>query len=820
MMKSRPVFVFFLSFAWLSPPATAQFDHEFMRYDTPDETIKAHVLDDPNLYDADIASIDGQLWVTCLKFVPGKGDQLLLGKIVNGRCVQPESLIDQPRMITHPTFLHTKPDRINVSFEDAGKPDPSGKNEWNISIARPMGANPPHKYTRSVGGRAPAINHRVTHDGSGQGYLVCQEMSDHTFSIKLRPFDRKNLSNTMSLVHDAPASEWHPDVAVAADGTVCVVYDAYDGDSYNTYAWIAKDGKQGHSFKVAGTPAFEGRARVAANSKGRFWVVWEQGAENWGKRYTARMRLKSPKYFEMTDTNGPLHRFRRLHVAVIEPDGTVRKLKTPLPMPSFDQARQRPNSPEGSKQLGVFYERAAITVDASDKVWVVYRHYYVPYLGCEWITHNQSPWGVYARCLTSAGWSKLHRFDVGQGDGMQRLEITPQGRHGIAAVWTTGRTHRSGRAPSNLPRGIAIATVSVEAEPPGDDLLAERRDPRKTFKQASIQSAKPPKAVVGDKEYELVFGDLHRHTDLSLCFVPADGTMDDHYRYAIDVAPLDFMGITDHARDIADGDALSQLWWRCTKEVSRHDLGSRFIPFSAYERSRGGEDHNVISLGIAPLRPYTYPHPEFWKELDDKTITIPHQTRTAEITDPANPPWAIQADTWKVRDDLHRPLIEVYQACRDRWIGMDAHVGLRKGHHLGFIASSDHLATSASYACVWTPERTREAIFRSMQSRRTFAATDKIRLILRAGDHWMGEQIKATAMPRIDFEVDGTAPLKSIEVVVDGKVEQRLPQSRQKAKLTYQPRVTEPGEHWIYVRAIQEDGNQAWSSPLFVEIQK
>lgn len=819
-MKSRPVFAFFLSVTFLSSPAAAQFDHEFMRYDTPDETIKAHVLDDPNLYDADIASIDGQLWITCLKFVPGKGDQLLLSKIVNGRCVQPESLIDQPRMIAHPTFLHAEPDRINVSFEDAGKPDPSGKNEWDISVARELDS-PDARTERLVGGFRPVINHRVGTYGDGKGYIVRQSVHDGLFRIGLQYFDRKDFSNETTMWSVGDANQWHPDVAVNHDGIACVVFDSHVAGNYDVWAWIQKSqNSMGSQLRITRTPAFEGRAKVAADSKGRFWVVWEEGATNWGKRYTARMRLKSPKYFEMTDTDGPLHRFRRLRMAVIEPDGTVKTLKDPLPMPSFDQARQRPNSPEGSKQLGVFYERAAIAVDASDKVWVVYRHYYVPYLGCEWITHNQSPWAVYARCLTAEGWSKLYRFNVGQGDGMQRLEITPHSQHGITAVWTVGRTHRKGRAETDPTRGIAVATIALEGNAPGDDFLTESTGRERFGQLPKPPSSTPRKTVVGDKEYELVFGDLHRHTDLSLCFVPADGTMDDQYRYAIDVVQHDFMGITDHARDIADGDALSQLWWRCTKEVSRHDLGSKFIPFSAYERSRGGEDHNVITLGIAPLRPYTYPHPEFWKELDDKTITIPHQTRTAEITDPANPPWAIQADTWKVRDDLHRPLIEVYQACRDRWIGMDAHVGLRKGHHLGFIASSDHLATSTSYACVWTPERTREAIFRSMQSRRTFAATDKIRLILRAGDHWMGEQIQATAMPRIDFEVDGTAPLKSIEVVVDGKVEQRLPQSRRKAKLTYQPRATEPGEHWVYVRVIQEDGNQAWSSPLFVEIQK
>jgi hypothetical protein len=56
---------------------------------------------------------------------------------------------------------------------------------------------------------------------------------------------------------------------------------------------------------------------------------------------------------------------------------------------------------------------------------------------------------------------------------------------------------------------------------------------------------------VGGEELRLYFGDLHRHTDLSLCFPFFDGSLDDAYRYGIEVARLDFLGVTDHTRDLA-----------------------------------------------------------------------------------------------------------------------------------------------------------------------------------------------------------------------------------------------------------------------------
>ena len=258
----------------------------------------------------------------------------------------------------------------------------------------------------------------------------------------------------------------------------------------------------------------------------------------------------------------------------------------------------------------------------------------------------------------------------------------------------------------------------------------------------------PSPITVDGKTYYLFYGDLHRHTDLSLCRVPIDGTIDDAYRYAIDVAQLDFLGITDHSRDIAQGDPLSQLWWRSRKEVYRHQLVAgkdmAFVPFYAYERSHGNTaDHNVISLRGDMLRPHTYPVPVFWKELDVDTMTIPHQP--------------IRRDTWAYQNDELRPLVEIYQGCRDTSIEQDVHEGLARGYHLGFIASSDHMSTRSSYACVWAEQPTRVAIFRAPQARRTFAATDKIWLAVLADDQWMGEIYQADHAPRLTLCARGTA---------------------------------------------------------------
>ena len=62
------------------------------------------------------------------------------------------------------------------------------------------------------------------------------------------------------------------------------------------------------------------------------------------------------------------------------------------------------------------------------------------------------------------------------------------------------------------------------------------------------KDALPPRTAHALKGYRLVFGDLHRHTDISEDGGINDGSLIDTMRYAADAAGLDFIGITDHTR--------------------------------------------------------------------------------------------------------------------------------------------------------------------------------------------------------------------------------------------------------------------------------
>jgi hypothetical protein len=645
-------------------------------------------------------------------------------------------------------------------------------------------------------------------------WVVWQAPKDGQFDVIAALLNDKGVieASTLKWSHSSQGdlNEWQPDIAVVPNGDLHVIWDAHDlngGGGFDVYGCSRRDGNWGLAKRISFQEAFEARARVAADPAGRAWALWETGNENWGGRYISRMRKFNQEYLEITDENGPLHAFRQLTLACTESFGNMDTVDAALPMPAFDDLADRPNPRKGVERLGGYYEAGELAIDGLGRVWVAYRHYYLPWAGIEKTTHVQEDWGVYARCFDGREWSGLFRCDIGQGDGMQRLRIAPL-KDGIVLTYTTGRTDRRGG--TSRP-GTVIASIHL----PGDPAKAPSFWPE--IIPYSPARLRPAKAPLPGSEYRVFFGDLHRHTDLSLCYVPTDGTMDDAYRFAIDAAELDFMGITDHARDIAEGDAKSLLWWRCRKEVSRHDLSPKFIPMYAYEHSRGGEDHNVISLK-ANLWPDKMPFPELWKQMDDDSFSIPHQTLCKDIPPGGEMPLGLDEKTWKYRDDARRPLLEIYQGCRDRAIERDAHVALGKGHIMGFIASSDHLSTNASFAGVWAKEKTREAIFRAMQARRTFGATDRIRLKVTMGEHWMGEKVAASEVKPVRVEVAGTASINAIELIVDGQVKQALPQKGEEVKTEMSlPALTGPGIHYFYIRVRQSDGNQAWSSPIWLE---
>jgi hypothetical protein len=141
---------------------------------------------------------------------------------------------------------------------------------------------------------------------------------------------------------------------------------------------------------------------------------------------------------------------------------------------------------------------------------------------------------------------------------------------------------------------------------------------------------------------------------------------------------------------------------------------------------------------------------------------------------------------------------------------------LQQGMRMGFIASSDHMSTHRSYACLYAQENTREGLMEAMLARRAYAATDRILCEFSIGDAIMGGEttIEDTFVVRIWFV--GTDTIKEVTLLRDSVPYHTWTPSSTEVEIITQLNPNEARGHYYYARMIQHDSNMAWASPIWV----
>ena len=343
------------------------------------------------------------------------------------------------------------------------------------------------------------------------------------------------------------------------------------------------------------------------------------------------------------------------------------------------------------------------------------------------------------------------------------------------------------------------------------------------------------------RTFAIYRGDLHRHTDISLDG-GGDGSLVDAYRYARDAAGLDFLGVTDHNHEIVE----PYNWWRNQKVADLFQL-ENFAAFYGYERSlefpNGHRNVFFIRRGtsILPIESAEHLGLEgserlFWHLRRKNGTSIPHTIATGSGTD------------WRDNDPKVEHLLEIFQGMRETYeypgapqpmtvqpsstLEQDnrpfrrmgtAWSALEKGYKLGFIASSDHISTHISYACLIAEELTPEGLLEAIRARRAYAATDNIILDVRFhgsdGEHLMGEAFRSATPVRITADLTGTQPIRRVDVIKDNRIVYSVTPDQKRVEFQYADNASAPGESYYYLRVIQEDGEMAWGSPAWVDYQ-
>ena len=361
----------------------------------------------------------------------------------------------------------------------------------------------------------------------------------------------------------------------------------------------------------------------------------------------------------------------------------------------------------------------------------------------------------------------------------------------------------------------------------------------------NVEAIRDDKIESGGKTYRIYRGDTHRHTEFSFDG-HNDGSLLHAYRYAIDAAALDYLGVSDHigknlpdgTRGAAGAKETDYYSWLGQKTVDLLTLPGSFVPLYVYERSaRYPNGHRNIIFAERGNPGLTIPPEEQQGPVPAAAlynylrryngIAIPH-TPTGSGTD------------WRENDPTVEPLVEIYQGMRtsaeyegapraqhrdNALIGSPREKGFVwnawvNGHKIGVQASSDHVSTHISYACTIAEEFTREGLLDAIRQRHSYGATDNIildyRLQADGKEYLQGDDAGEVEDFRLWTNIVGTAAIRQIDIIKNNTFVHTRQNLGREVSFTFVDNERAAGESYYYVRVMQVDDQIAWSSPIWV----
>jgi len=582
--------------------------------------------------------------------------------------------------------------------------------------------------------------------------------------------------------------------AAAADGPdeVTVAWHSFRENNYDLYLRTFSEGSPGPEERLTRAPGIDREVRLLIHEK-KLWLAWEHAA------YSG--------YFLGKSTT------KRVQVARLE--------------------NRRLRSPVGVRYTRLFEmaEKPQIALDGKGRLWVAAL---VP-------RDRNSGWDTLLWSYRQDGWSAPRVLSRRKGrsrrPGLIAFDgFTAVGYQGddLPGRWLSVKESVKGTS------GIFLAVVEHGDEPAGEIELGPYTPPGDGFEAAGLrermgEERRGWEAEYNGKQLRLLFGDLHEHTDLSVCDRTRDDTPDQTYQMMRDVARYDFGGLTDHGKCFND-----YLWSYNGKRVrANHDPG-RFLTLLAQEWTSTFERRTEkYPYGYYGHRNLFFSDPFFPKwynaALDIKPaglraqlqkdradyVLIPHQ-----LADTGNVPV-----DWDFHDEKAEPVAEIFQfrgSYECDGCPRQANLARAQGHFLqdawargivvGVIASPDHEG-GLGKAAVYAEEFTRQAILDALRKRRAYGTTGaKIFLDVRVNGLFMGEvgDPPGKKPVKVEVKVDCPGPIRVVEILRDNQVVFNAQGKDQSMQVAYVDDPPPKGPAYYYVRVIQKDEEMAWSSPIWL----
>lgn len=809
----------------------------------------------------------------------GGGDQIALMRF-DGKTWSGSLAISPPGLdVSRPTFEIDHAGILNIIWAqqvagnwdlywrpvrslDATEALQAAVNGAGITYLKPTAHDQPKRLTRIPGSD---VNPVVGSDWEGNTWVAWQAWTENGAEIQLASSRSLVRERKPLIVARGKGNSWSPDLARDFND-FRIAYDASTDGNYDIYVRTCDtvNAELSEPFAIATSSRFEARPSVVCDRQSRVWVAYEQRAADWGKDFGPLAPIPgSPLYMRGSSVqvrcvvNGKL----------MQPAGELMK--------NFPDDLKRYNS----------YPRLAF--EGRGRLWLLFRHRHEAVWG-----GNPSAmmvggvWLEYATCYDGEEWSApvfLASSDnlldvrpalarVGTGESARLIAIYPSDgrlRHEVIGedhqrkiFFTGGGATVPGQAKNDLFAAILpdlgpvkpMKLVPADATKPGPAGIASDSpgargqgllDPDPESKAIHPNFADDLKRIreyrveAGGKKYQLLRGEFHRHTELSMDG-GEDGSLEDMWRYAIDAAQLDWIGNGDHD----SGGGREYPWWIIQKTTDIYNHPPYFVGMFTYERSvpypNGHRNCMFDRRGIRTLPRLIGDEPggvspddtkmlyRYLKEMGG--ICASHTSGTGMGTD------------WRDNDPTAEPIVEIYQGDRNSYEALGGPRVARKqgeaiggwkplgmiwnamamGHKFGFQSSSDHWSTHISYAIAIAEEPNRTAILDAFKKRHCYGATDNIILDVRMGDAIMGDEVTFKRgdkrEPKLSVRIIGTAPLARVDVIKDFGFVYSTESKDPTLQFDWTDPDPRPGLSWYYVRVVQSDGQVAWGSPIWVQI--
>ncbi len=672
--------------------------------------------------------------------------------------------------------------------------------------------------------RAPQsdVEHTLVSDSQGNMWLVWQGFRNGRSDIFARRYDGSRWS-AEEKISTSKANDWKPAIAADSSGHVYVAWDTYDQGNYDVLMRRWSGDSWGEVVPIAQTPKFEAHVSLACDRDDRLWAAWNESGYQWGK----------DSGFEIYKEATRLYEWRKVAVAVWNGD------RWQIPQADINEMLER----ELPEYIPGFNDLPVLQSDAENRMWLFFRHRSQRARDTpDFTPSHRAAWQIYGTALVGGQWTRPLHLPFSRSRKDVRWGIASDGEGNLFASWPTDNrdseewlyVHEQVYA-GRLPGLTGAATPPVLTEPIERVHSTYAVHPNEVEDLARIRNYK---IESGGKTYRIYRGDTHRHTEFSHDG-NNEGSLLETYRYAMDAAELDFLGVSEHNN--LGGQDNEYINWLLPQIADIFRLEPTFTPIYTYERSlsypNGHRNILAAKRGI-PTLPMSEAERageegaarlyEYLKRYD--AIAISHTSATDMGTD------------WRDNDPEVEPLVELYQGDRtsaeyegapraptaEKPIGQQGGFqpagfvwnAWAKGYKIGVQASSDHISTHISYAATIAEDPSPQGLLDAMRKRHSYGATDNIILDYRmradGREYIQGDIVGEASSFELSINVIGTARIEQIDIIRDQTFVHNRQNLGQEVSLSFVDTDVSPGEHYYYVRVIQKNKEMAWSSPIWV----